>query len=203
MDIRRVNNGELARASATGGACEEPGAVRPLHLAFPLFLVAVFIVPWLARPFIIERFIAQDPGWLTPSRLDLVVAEYLFGGYSQDQYAAFLLLLLALSAALGAAVGFLLLRRFLPDMIRGAPIPNAPVWLRAFADVYLAVPAYLGLTALLTWVTGVWGDDALLSGLLSFVVFGGYLLGSTSAKAAIGVWWHRALKRIRDARAAA
>lgn len=175
----------------------------PMHLAFPLFLVAVFVVPWLARPFIIERFIARDPGWLTPSRSDLVVAEYLFGGYSQDQYATFLLQLLVVSSALGVAVGFLLLRRFLPDIARGAPIPNAPMWLRVFLDIYLAVPTYLALAIILAWATGVWGDDALLSGLLSFVVFGGYLLGSTSAKAAIGVWWHRALKRIRDARAAA
>lgn len=167
-----------------------------MELVLPLCVWAVLVLPWLSLP-LVERYVARDPAWLAVSEADILLSDRLFGGYAQDQYAMFLLALLILSAIAGALAGYLLLRRFLPNMVRGSSISNAAIAVRAFGDVLLAIPLSLGVVALVVWIAGAPPTDAPYLGLFVWFVLGGYILGSAVVKAAIGTWWRRAVRRSR------
>lgn len=166
----------------------------PLFLIIPFLIGAGLILPLLLLPFVVERFITGDPAWLPVSRSDILFSDHIFGGYGQDQYAAFILLVLAISTAFGILMGYILVRQPLAMMAHGTPVRSDRMWLRAFGDWFVAILAAIGITFLLALVAGVSAPDAMVPQLLLFVMFEGYILGTSSSKAVGGLWCHRAVR---------
>ena len=175
---------------------------KPLHLAVPFLLVGCLLLPLILYSFVVERLVIRAPGWLPITRSDLEISYYLFGGYEQEHYATFVTILFAISLLLGVGGGYALLRRFVPDMASGRPIPNKGLWIRAMADLFLAYPPAVASTSALAWAAGVretvGGSMLGLASLLAFIVYSGYALGSGGLKSVVGIWWHLALKPVRS-----
>ena len=172
---------------------------KPLHLIVPFLLVGGTLLPFVLYSFVVERLVIRAPGWLPITRSDLEISYYLFGGYEQEHYATFVTILFAISLLLGILGGYALLRRSIPTMASGRPIPNKELWIRAMIDLFLAYPFAVALTSALAWAAGVretGGSMLGLASLLAFITYSGYALGSGGLKTVVGIWWHFGSRRV-------
>ena len=167
--------------------------IAPVYFLGIWLIVTLVLLPLVAYPFVIERMIIGDPSWLLVSRSDFLISDYLFGGYDEEQYGNFVLIIFFAAFSIGAAAGYVLVRPLIGLVHARRRISQKAFVIRGVLDLYIAFPVAIGLTSLLAWMAGVVEAESVTFGLaplLGFMAYSGYALGSGGTKGVFGVWWH-------------